>query len=74
MDGVRGRAVATVEILDRVGHVRLVVGRVQVNTIPAGGEEDLRAHSIGAVVIEKVRTLRPVRVVVVRAAVVWKEG
>ena len=73
MDRVRGRAVTTVEVLDRVGHVRLVVGRVEVDTIPAGGEEDLRAHSVGAVVVEEVRTLRPVRVVVVRAAIVWKE-
>jgi hypothetical protein len=43
----RARAVV-VRVLGRVGHVRLVVGRVEVHTIPAGGEEDLGAQAVGA--------------------------
>jgi hypothetical protein len=31
-----------------VGHVGFVVGRVEVDAVPAGGEEDLRAESIRA--------------------------
>lgn len=48
--GVRRRAIAAVDGLDGVRHVRLVVTRVEVDAVPAAGEDDLRAHTVGAVV------------------------
>ena len=74
LDGVGVRTVAAVEVLDRIGHVRLVVRRVDVLAVPAGGEEYLGAQSIGTAVIEEVRTLGPVGVVVVRSAEVYTEN
>ena len=47
-----------------------MVRGVEVDTVPAGGEEDLGAHAVRAVVVEEVGAFGPVRVVVVRAAVV----
>jgi hypothetical protein len=50
---VRGWAIATVGRLDRVGHVGLVVSRVQVYAIPAAGEDDLSAEAIGTVMLRE---------------------
>ena len=47
---VSRRTRATVVVVDRVGHVRLVVGTVQVNTIPALGKEDLVTDTVLAFV------------------------
>ncbi|CAG8630544.1 17608_t:CDS:2, partial [Acaulospora colombiana] len=41
----------------RIGHMGLVVGRIEVNTIPAGREEDLGAQTIGAVGIRDAGSL-----------------
>lgn len=43
-----GRAPATVDAV-RVGHVGLVIGRIEVYTVPAGREKDLSPEAIGAV-------------------------
>jgi hypothetical protein len=44
-----GALAAVVATTDGVRHVRLVVSRIEVDTIPARGEEDLSAETIGAV-------------------------
>lgn len=50
VDGVGSRAwTAVVGPALRVRHVGLVIGRVEVDAVPAGGEEDLSAETIGAV-------------------------
>jgi hypothetical protein len=47
---VRGRARSVIGgTAAGVGHVRLVIGRVEVHTIPAGWEEDLGTETVGAV-------------------------
>lgn len=48
MDWVRERAETVVDAF-RVGHVGLVIGRVEVYTIPAGREKDLSPEPIWAV-------------------------
>lgn len=49
LDWVRGRTVAGIRLaVDRVCDVRLVVGRVQVDTVPARGEDDLGTHAVQA--------------------------
>jgi hypothetical protein len=54
VDRVRCRARAVVvRVLGRVGHVGLVVRRVQVYAIPARREEDLGAQTIGADLVRK---------------------
>ena len=70
MYGVRVGAVACVVGLDGVRHVRLVVRGVEVDAVPAGGEENLCAHADRAVVVEEVGALGPVGVGRVRVAVV----
>lgn len=71
MNRVRVRAVSAVVVLNRVGHVRLVVGRVKVLAVPARGEEDLSTHTVGAVMAEEVGALSPVGVVIVSTTVVY---
>lgn len=48
--GVRGRAGTGVVVVDGVGHVRLVVGAVDVLAVPAHREEDLHTDTILALV------------------------
>ena len=45
------RAQAVVDAV-RVGHVGLVIGRIEVYTIPAGREKDLSPEAIWAVGVE----------------------
>ena len=68
VDRVAIRTVSAVEILDGIGEVGLVVRRVKVDAIPAGGEEDFGPHAVRAVMIEEIRTLCPIRIIVVSAA------
>ena len=49
--------VATVEILNRIRHVRLVVGAIQIDAIPARREEYLCPHRIRALVRKEVTPL-----------------
>lgn len=53
----RARTVV-VRVLGRVGHVRLVVGRVKVDTIPARGEENLGTQAIRADLVGKAASVR----------------
>jgi hypothetical protein len=46
---VRVWANTIVVLADRIGHVRLVVCRVQIFTVPAGGKVDLCTKTIGAI-------------------------
>ena len=46
MNRVRARARTAVVVVDRVRHVRFVVRTVQVNAIPAHGEEDLVTNTV----------------------------
>jgi hypothetical protein len=57
MAWVRGRT-ATVVNAVRVGHVRLVIGRVEVDTIPARREKDLSPEAIRAVGVGESWSLR----------------
>lgn len=50
MDWVRGWTRAAVVGADGIGHVRLVIGRIEVLAIPAGRKENLRADTIRTVV------------------------
>ena len=50
-----------------------MVRRVEVDAVPAGGEENLSAHAVGAVVIEEVGTLSPVGVAAVVGVVVFQK-
>jgi hypothetical protein len=72
LDGVAGRTVTTAVVVTvgRPGHVRPVIGRVQVLAVPAGGEVDLGTHTVRAVVGEEVVALRPCRITLVAVAVV----
>ena len=72
VDRVRSRAGTVVVVGSGVRHVGLVVGRIEVDTVPASREEDLKTHTIGAVVVEEIGTLSPVGVVVVGTAVVYE--
>ena len=72
VDGVRIRALSGVECSRWVGHVRLVIGAVEVDTVPASGEENLGTHTVGTVVIEEVGTLGPIGITVMASAVVWR--
>ena len=49
---VGGRALAVVDAV-RVGHVRLVIGRVEVYAIPATREKDLSPEAIWAIRVGK---------------------
>ena len=73
MDGVRVGAVTGVVVLNRVGQVGLVVRRVEVDTVPAGGEEDLGTDAIRAVVVEEVGTLGPVRIAPMVGVIIYSE-
>jgi hypothetical protein len=55
--GCRTRAVI-VRVLGRVGHVRLVVGGVKVDAVPAGGEEDLGTQTVRADLVRKATGVR----------------
>jgi hypothetical protein len=55
--GCRARTVV-VRVLSRVGHVRLVVGGVKVDAVPAGGEEDLGTQTIRADLVGKAASVR----------------
>lgn len=50
--------------------MRFVIGAVKVDTVPASGEEDLSAHTVGAVVREEIGTFGPVGIIVMASAVV----
>ena len=63
---VRGRAAAVVDAV-RVGHVGLVIGRVEVYTIPAGREKDLSPETIWAVSVGESFSLRYGRTIEVNA-------
>lgn len=72
LDRVAGRAI-TVTITVTIGrpcHVRFVVGRVKVYSIPAVREVDLSAHTIWAVVVEERIPLSPLRVALVSTGIV----
>jgi hypothetical protein len=47
-DGVSGRAVTTIGSLDGEGHVRLMVGAVEIHTIPTHGEPHLGTQTVMA--------------------------
>ncbi len=53
--------------------MRFVIGAVKVDTVPASGEEDLSAHTVGAVVREEIGTFGPVGIIVMASAVVCKQ-
>ncbi len=72
LNGMTIGAVATVIVLDGIGHVGLVVRRVQVLSVPARREEDLRAQPVGAAVVKEVVTFGPVRIVIVCSAEIWR--
>ena len=74
MNWVTIGAIARVESLNRVRHVRLVVGGVEVDSVPARREEDLRAQAVRTVVIKEAGALGPIRVIGVSAAEVYGEG
>jgi len=58
VDWVRSRARAVVVgVLSWVSHVRLVIGGVKVDTIPAGWEEDLSAKTVWAGLVRQVVAL-----------------
>jgi hypothetical protein len=61
------RAGSVVVGLGRVGHMGLVVRAIQVDTVPARGEIDLRTDSIGTVGGWEVGCLRGARGIVVQA-------
>jgi len=54
---VRGRTVTVVDAV-RVGHVGLVIGRVEVYTIPAGREKDLSPEAVWALGVGESWSLR----------------
>jgi hypothetical protein len=51
VDRVRWWTSAICMAVDRVGHVRFMVWRIEVLTIPAGGEEDLGPEAAGTLVV-----------------------
>ena len=63
---VRGRTTTVVDAV-RVGHVGLVIGRVEVYTIPAGREKDLSPEAIWAVGVSESWSLRHRRTIEVDA-------
>lgn len=73
MNGVGRRALSGVVGGGRVSHMRLVIGAVEVDTVPASGEEDLSAHAVGTIVREEIGTLGPVGITVMASAVVCRE-
>lgn len=66
MAWVRGRT-ATIVNAVRVGHVGLVIGRVEVYTIPARGKKDLSPEAIWAVGVGESWSLRHRRTIEVNA-------
>lgn len=63
VNGMRRRASTSVNTSRRPGHVRSVVGRIQILAVPAGSEVDLSTHAARAVVLKKVVSLEPFGVV-----------
>jgi hypothetical protein len=59
----RARAVV-VRVLCRIGHVRFVIGTVEVLAVPAGGEENLSAHAVGANSVGQTAVVRRLAVVI----------
>ena len=57
------RAARLKRTLAGVGDMGFVIGAIEVDAVPAGWEENLSAHAVGAVVIEEIRTLSPVGIV-----------
>lgn len=58
VDWVRSRAGAVVVgVLGWVSHVRLVIGRIKVDTVPAGWEEDLSTKTVWAGLVRQVVAL-----------------
>ncbi len=51
MDGKSGWAITVVTGLYRVSHMGLVVRRIEILAVPAGGEEDLNADALGTFAI-----------------------
>jgi len=69
-NGVGGRTLTTIDTSRWPGHVGYVVGRVKVDTVPTRTEEDLRSHTVGTVMVEKVVSLRPLWIARVAACVI----
>lgn len=65
---MRGRALAVIDAI-RVRHVRLVIGRVEVHTIPAAGEENLCPKAIRAIRVSESWRLRGRRAAEVNAKI-----
>ena len=65
-----GRTHAVTEGADWVCHVRFMIGAVQVHTVPAGREVHLGTHAIGALMIEEVGALCPVRITAVVSIII----
>ena len=63
---VRGWASTVVDTV-RVGHMRLVIRRVEVYTIPAGREKDLSPKAIWAISIAETWSLRHIKIIEVNA-------
>jgi hypothetical protein len=63
---VRGRTATVVDAV-RVGHVGLVIGRVEVYTIPAAREKDLSPEARRAVGVGEIWSLRHCRTIEVDA-------
>ena len=66
MAWVCGRTAAVVNAV-RVGHVGLVIGRVEAHAIPARREKDLSPEAIWAVGVGKALSLRHCRTIGVEA-------
>lgn len=62
LDRMRCWTDATVVLLSWIGYVIFVVRRIHIDTVPAGGEENLGAETIRTVMLEEVRSLFPFRI------------